>query len=379
MTYLSGDSRRSKKPKRLSMGVSSRECSTAADDSTLYHALPPLRAPPAMSFVRASFTARSVLANARRYTTASPPAKKPSNLPFYLGGAGIAGLATYIYLDYTSKAKAAQKPKKLQEKSPLDPENFIDFELKNVEPYNHNTARYTFKLADDEASLLPIASCVVVKSASDSSAPLTDAKGKPVIRPYTPVSPSYAEGELAFLIKRYEEGKMSQHIHSLKPGDKLAIKGPIMKFPFKINEFQEIGMIAGGTGITPMYQVLEYALADKSNKTKFTLIFANISERDILLREEFDALKAKYPDTFNVVYTLDKADSNWKGATGFVSKELVKQHLPPSSLAEKTKIFICGPPGQVAAVAGKKEGGKQGPVGGILKELGYTEDQVFKF
>jgi len=42
-------------------------------------------------------------------------------------------------------------------------------------------------------------------------------------------------------------------------------------------------------------------------------------------------------------------------------------------------VVICGPPGQVNAVAGKKEGPKQGPVGGILKELGYTEDQVFKF
>jgi hypothetical protein len=35
-----------------------------------------------------------------------------------------------------------------------------------------------------------------------------------------------------------------------------------------------------------------------------------------------------------------------------------------------------GPPGQVAAVAGKKEGMKQGELGGILEKLGYTEDQV---
>lgn len=37
---------------------------------------------------------------------------------------------------------------------------------------------------------------------------------------------------------------------------------------------------------------------------------------------------------------------------------------------------LLGPPGQVAAVAGKKAGMKQGELGGILKELGYTEDQV---
>ena len=38
-----------------------------------------------------------------------------------------------------------------------------------------------------------------------------------------------------------------------------------------------------------------------------------------------------------------------------------------------------GPPGQVIAVAGKKDGMKQGAIGGILKELGYAEDQVYKF
>jgi len=30
----------------------------------------------------------------------------------------------------------------------------------------------------------------------------------------------------------------------------------------------------------------------------------------------------------------------------------------------------------VAAIAGKKAGMKQGELGGVLKELGYTEDQV---
>jgi cytochrome-b5 reductase len=45
-------------------------------------------------------------------------------------------------------------------------------------------------------------------------------------------------------------------------------------------------------------------------------------------------------------------------------------------LKEKVKIFVCGPPGQVAAIAGKKAGMKQGELGGILKELGYTEEQV---
>lgn len=78
-----------------------------------------------------------------------------------------------------------------------------------------------------------MASCVVVKSASDSSAPLVGDNEKPIIRPYTPVSSSDVEGELHFLIKRYESGKMSNHIHGLKPGESLAIKGPITKIPYE--------------------------------------------------------------------------------------------------------------------------------------------------
>ena len=125
-----------------------------------------------------------------------------------------------------------------------------------------------------------------------------------------------------------------------------------------------------------MYQVVDHALADPNNKTRFTLIYANVSPKDILLKEEFDGLKAKHPDTFNVVYTVDKPDSEWKGPTGYVSKELVQQHVAPASLGEKVKVLVCGPPGQVNAVAGKKDGMKQGALGGVLKELGYTEDQV---
>ena len=93
--------------------------------------------------------------------------------------------------------------------------------------------RYVFELPDDEASLLPVASCVVVKSASDSPAPLLGSNEKPIVRPYTPISPSDKQGEFTFLIKRYDEGKMSQHIHNLKPGEKVAIKGPIMKIPYE--------------------------------------------------------------------------------------------------------------------------------------------------
>lgn len=111
---------------------------------------------------------------------------------------------------------------------------------------------------------------------------------------------------------------------------------------------------------TPLYQVLTHALSDKTNKTKFKLLFSNVTEADILLREEFDALKKKHPETFDVVYVLDKPGENWKGKilrsyrmlsnclhynlgpTGYLNADLVKEHIAPASLNDKVKVFVCG-------------------------------------
>lgn len=273
------------------------------------------------------------------------------------GAVAVAGFGYY----YTINGPSSDKPK--QEKSPLDPNQFVNFKLKKIIPYNHNSStcvtphfdplsvldevgpRFVFELPQGEASLLPVASCVVVKSADPAD--LVDDKGKPIIRPYTPTSHPRLPGEIHFLIKRYDNGNASKHVHSLKEGDSLAIKGPISKFPFtsklslrswymmlnwlyKVNEFDEVALIGGGSGMyvywpfyihpfihallrTPLYQILDYALTDKNNKTKFKLIYANVTEKDILLRERFDQWKKQYPDKFDVVYVLEKADKSWNG------------------------------------------------------------------
>merc|ERR1712129_253956 len=101
---------------------------------------------------------------------------------------------------------------------------------------------------------------------------------------------------------------MSQYFGRLKVGDNLALQGPV-------------GMIAGGTGITPMYQIVSAALADAGDKTTWKLIFANQTEGDILIRSELEALAAKHPDRFSLHYTLDRPPSKWAGSTGFITQD----------------------------------------------------------
>lgn len=42
-------------------------------------------------------------------------------------------------------------------------------------------------------------------------------------------------------------------------------------------------MIAGGTGITPMYQIIKSSLKDPKDKTQLRLIYANVNEDDICM------------------------------------------------------------------------------------------------
>ena len=58
---------------------------------------------------------------------------------------------------------------------------------------------------------------------------------------------------------------------------------------------------------------------------------------------------------------------------------MIKRNFPEKKDGESVRAMICGPPGQVAVVSGPKDGYKQGAVSGVLKDLGYTSEEVFKF
>jgi cytochrome-b5 reductase len=203
---------------------------------------------------------------------------------------------------------------------------------------------------------------------------------KPVIRPYTPISDVDQQGTVDFIIKKYEKGPMSSHMHDMEPGQRLDIKGPIPKYQWTANKHEHIALIAGGTGITPMWQTANAIFKNPEDKTKVTLIFGNVSEEDILLKREWEHLENTYPQRFRAFYVLDNPPESWQGGKGFVTKELLKTVLPEPKQGEKIKIFVCGPPGLYKAVSGgKKSPSDQGELDGYLKELGYSKEQVYKF
>jgi NAD(P)H-flavin reductase len=103
------------------------------------------------------------------------------------------------------------------------------------------------------------------------------------------------------------------------------------------------------------------------------VIFVFVNDSNGGMRSSFVStvclLGACANDGFNVCasrYTLDRPPAGWKYSTGFINKDMVKEHLPPP--AEDTMIFFCGPPPMYKFALEP-----------AAKELGFSEDQLFSF
>lgn len=162
-------------------------------------------------------------------------------------------------------------------------------------------------------------------------------------------------------------------------GDSVSFQGPIPKYPWTANKHREIALIGGGSGITPLYQLLHVIDKNPEDKTKVTLFYGSKSEDDIILRKELESLAAKNPGQFKFHFFVDKASDSWKGETGVISKEFLEKHLFKAS-DDNVKVFVCGPPPLYKAISGPKAAPTdQGELVGILKELNFSKDQVFKY
>jgi len=227
-----------------------------------------------------------------------------------------------------------------------------------------------------------VASCLLVRAAIGDEQP--DGSRAYVIRPYTPITRPGQTGYLDMAVKTYPNGKMSQHMKCLKLGDKLDFQGPFLKTAYVANQFSHVGMVAGGTGIAPMLQLLDEILENPADKTKVSLVFANVSANDILFKSLIDAREACYPERLSVYYVVKEAPPplantpEWKGGVGYFTPAMLASQLPPPS--NQSMVYVCGTPQIYKAVCGEKppHPKEQGEFGGILKELGYSSSNVFK-
>lgn len=248
----------------------------------------------------------------------------------------------------------------------------------DVKELSHDTKQFRLDLGGKDVKLgLPVGKHIVVYSKNPQSC-LASGKwnGKPdpdnnaheIQRKYTPITGDEAPGYVDLVIKVYKPGtvkmpdgkeiewadggKGSLNFDSKQPGDYIEINGPVgiheylgkgtFKKPGGEVTVKHVGMMAGGTGLTPMLQVVMAALRDPLDQTKFSLIYANKTEDDILCREKLEEAAEQSKGRFTLHYTLDFPPKVWSHKKGFITAEMIKECLPPPS--EDTIILMCGPP-----------------------------------
>ncbi|KAG6498044.1 NADH--cytochrome b5 reductase 1-like [Zingiber officinale] len=262
-----------------------------------------------------------------------------------VAGVAVAAGAIYFYLGRKSKGSS-------------DPENFREFKLVQKKQLSHNVAKFQFALPTASSVLgLPIGQHISCRG--------KDNLGDEAIKPYTPTTLDSDLGYFELVIKMYPQGRMSHHFREMKVGDYMSVKGPKGRFKYQVGQVRAFGMIAGGSGITPMFQVTRAILENPKDKTKVHLIYANVTYEDILLKEELDSLARTYPDRFQIYYVLNQPPDGWEGGVGFVSKDMIKTHCPAP--AHDIQVLRCGPPPMNKAMAAH------------LDDLGYTKEMQFQF
>jgi cytochrome-b5 reductase len=124
-------------------------------------------------------------------------------------------------------------------------------------------------------------------------------------------------------------------------------------------------MVAGGTGITPMYQITKEILRNPADATTISIVFGNVSIQDILLKEQLDELVRQHPTRLHVYYVLDTAPDGWLQGKGFITKDIISEHCPKA--ASDTMLLFCGPRPMVRSMEGH------------AAALGFSKEQFHSF
>ena len=216
------------------------------------------------------------------------------------------------------------------------------------------------------------------------------------------------DGKLVLYIKKYSQGEVARWIYRQPLGSELELRGPYEEFKFPITKNnnverpwvknvpsetladphwpeqpRNVAFFCGGTGIAPALQMLltrnpyrGFVDVYYSHKTDSEVPFPHllsVLERIDRAKFHHEKLVKRVPNPAKDL-ELKPIDTTveYKSALeqAQASKKLPKE---PPSLA-----LVCGPDGFVKHIAGAKPFESQGPLGGLLEQNGWKQEQVFK-
>lgn len=169
--------------------------------------------------------------------------------------------------------------------------------------------------------------------------------------------------EFAVAIKRVPGGIVSNYLNTfVKPRSVLKVLAPAGNFIYQPKkQSNNLLLIAGGSGITPILSILKTALTQATN-TQISMLYVNKSKQDIMFAQQLDDLAREYEQRFSLVHYLDsehRQTINVKKSgllgllggkkqelgPGFINNQSMLAMLSQFPIDTNTLAYVCGPLG----------------------------------
>lgn len=156
--------------------------------------------------------------------------------------------------------------------------------------------------------------------------------------PITISSSPTQKGGFELIVRRI--GNVTSAIHSLKPGDKVGIRGPFGRGTYPVEEARgrNLVFICGGIGLVPQRSFINYVLDNRDQYGEVTILQGTKCYDLRLFTSEVAAWEKR--DDIQMLETIDEPDDCWKGNVGVVTKLIPKVTTDLKSAV----LLVCGPP-----------------------------------
>lgn len=211
--------------------------------------------------------------------------------------------------------------------------------LKDLSPVTQDTNKYTFSRPEG----------LQFEQGQAAELAIDTPEWRDEGRPFTFTSQP-DESDLEFVIKSYpDHNGVTEQLATLTPGAALTLDGPFGA----ITDHGPGTFIAAGAGITPFISILRKH-AREGVMDGCTLMFSNKTEKDIILRREFEAMTG-----LETLFNTTAED-----APGLARARIDKAYLEQHIYDFDRTFYICGPQEFVNDV---RDG---------LKAMGAKEDSI---
>lgn len=169
-------------------------------------------------------------------------------------------------------------------------------------------------------------------------------ENNPALKRYLSISNSPTEDSYLEFTKKITDSDFSAALDRAKPGDTITVSYPMGKFTLD-DPKGKIAFISGGIGITPIRSIAKYVV-DMQLGTDMVLLYANQSLKDIIFKDNFEAMQKAYPK-LKVSHVLCEAEPGFRCTIGRINSQIIRDEIPDFF---ERRFFLCGPPAMVEAM-----------------------------